>query len=713
MADTLIGIGGPFAASPSALLVRILSGFADPAAVDPLAAAGLLDPAMLFDAFTSARLIGLRPLLDRVFAVVAYPRQYLPQLHPGDLLLRRALGEPGLGHVAFIAGQNAYPRNEAHTGGLALESMLPGLYARVVEAGSRPHRLAHRFARRIAGAEGQLPADTLILRPRLSLRTRRGPAKLAEDIDVNRAVQANRQYAVQLGWGARVDDIDALLGLSGSPTDQDFAQAVSDWQSQHGLTSDGMLGPDTWTAMQPLLPAPPGPTPGPVPPPPPPSPSPMPPSGAPSLLPSLTMEPQKLKAFRFKYDTVLENCLNGTFTLRVTNPFETGRHVRKVQQALLALGYALPLHGADGVYGPETASAVSQFKTKEGIWPNDGVVGPKTMAALDAQFATEVPFPPPVLGPGDLTFDDFIEAVQAAESANASDTPEQFLTRLRQLYYPGTDPDGLTFREVAFDHLLPDAPFQLPNGTRRILKPAGMDPIFFGRLTMHAPENPIPGRPLDNPSPYVIDVTGVRIDVGHLLLTMDALLHPRSGEPYQTFGVPAIDPASWVADLGIAAVWAEQNGQPDAPKVLPLAPDGQPDLDGYYRMSAPDPDLFGDIDGFNVVSGWLAGKSLSSALISYYMDGDTAPGLYRHRFRWFLASQFGAMVPDASQWAAAAVKWQPRVDRFNDLFAAGAFGALTTLTPPPLRHWRYTPNVLTKFFQWLMAGQATEADRFD
>jgi hypothetical protein len=408
--------------------------------------------------------------------------------------------------------------------------------------------------------------------------------------------------------------------------------------------------------------------------------------------------------------------LNGTYQLRVDNsagPFDTGRYVRKVQQALQDAGYALPRHGADGVYGPETAAAVSKFKTDESLFPNDGVVGQKTMETLDAIYADEVPFPQPVPGPGDLTFDDFIEAVQDAESANASDTPEQFLARLRQLYYPGTDPDGLTIREAAFDHLLPDAPFRLPDGTRRILTPAGMEPIFFGRLSQHAPENPTPGHPLDNPSPYLLDVTGARVDIGHLLLTMDALLHPRAGEPYQTFSVPAIDPASWVADLGIGAVWAEQDGQPDAPKVLPRRPDGQPDLDGYYKMSAPDADLLGDIDGFNVAAGWLAGSSLSSALIAYYLDSDTVPGGYRHRFRFFLNSQFGGTQLDATQLAAATAQWQPRVDRFNDFFAAGAMGTLLTFTSPPRRQWRFTPDVLAKFFQFLRAGVQTETDRFD
>ena len=257
MADTLIGIGGPFAVSPAALLTRVLQDFADPTTVDPLTAAGLLNPAALFDGFTTAQLVRLRPLLDHAFTVVAYPRQRLPRPEPGDLLLRRALGEPGLGHVAFIAGQDAYSCEEARRRGLWPESMRPGLYARVVEAGTHPHRLRHRFARRIAGAEGTLPTDTLILRARLR-KSPRGGVGLAEDIDVDRAVQANRQYGLQLGWQSRFNDIVALLGVNPSASPQDFAQAISDWQDQHGLTVDGILGPDSWRAMQPLLARPPG-----------------------------------------------------------------------------------------------------------------------------------------------------------------------------------------------------------------------------------------------------------------------------------------------------------------------------------------------------------------------------------------------------------------------------------------------------------------------
>lgn len=61
-----------------------------------------------------------------------------------------------------------------------------------------------------------------------------------------------------------------------------------------------------------------------------------------------------------------------------------GTAVRKVQLALLAAGYALP-SGADGKFGPETGRAVARFKTERQVFPNDPVVGPKTITALDAE----------------------------------------------------------------------------------------------------------------------------------------------------------------------------------------------------------------------------------------------------------------------------------------------------------------------------------------
>jgi peptidoglycan hydrolase-like protein with peptidoglycan-binding domain len=429
---------------------------------------------------------------------------------------------------------------------------------------------------------------------------------------------------------------------------------------------------------------------------------------------------RKLKAARFRYDVALQACLDGERRILVKKPSEKGRHIRKLQQALIAAGFDLPEFGADGSYGRETASAVSRFKKSLKISPSDGVVGPKTMAALDERFEKEVLFFPPPLQPGDLVLDDFLEALQAAQSANSSDSPEQFLTRLRQLYYPGTDPDGLTLRELGFDQLIPKAPLRLPDGKRRILTAAGMERSLFNRLPQHAPENPTPAKPLDNPSPYLIDATGSRVDIGHFLLLLDALFHPDVENPYKAFGTPSEDVAGWVADVGSAVVWANRDGRDGfggAPKILPRLSDGQPDFDGYFQMSAPDADLLGDIDGFNLRDLFIStGGDLSTPLVAYYLDGDDEPGLYRRRFRTFSLSFFGTDDPgggDASALTDGIARFLPRVSRFNDLFADGGAKATLGFDPPPRGTWPGADDAIAKFFQFILDGLKVEKERFD
>ncbi len=85
---------------------------------------------------------------------------------------------------------------------------------------------------------------------------------------------------------------------------------------------------------------------------------------------------------RFAGDPVLESCAAGT---HVMEPPENGLAVRRIQWALLDLDLDLPSFGADGVFGGETADAVSAFKRSSGIEPSDGKVGPRTMTGLDAE----------------------------------------------------------------------------------------------------------------------------------------------------------------------------------------------------------------------------------------------------------------------------------------------------------------------------------------
>jgi len=63
-------------------------------------------------------------------------------------------------------------------------------------------------------------------------------------------------------------------------------------------------------------------------------------------------------------------------------PYMRGDDVRRVQQALENKGY--DAGGADGIYGPKTEQAVKLFQKAAGL-ETDGVVGPKTWAALIGQ----------------------------------------------------------------------------------------------------------------------------------------------------------------------------------------------------------------------------------------------------------------------------------------------------------------------------------------
>jgi Putative peptidoglycan binding domain len=90
-----------------------------------------------------------------------------------------------------------------------------------------------------------------------------------------------------------------------------------------------------------------------------------------------------LRSVRFAGDPVLEQCVLGSH--RMMAP-EQGRAVVRVQAALLDLGFALPTHGADGIFGQETGQAVSAFKRANGIEPSDPVIGRATMARLDELF---------------------------------------------------------------------------------------------------------------------------------------------------------------------------------------------------------------------------------------------------------------------------------------------------------------------------------------
>ncbi len=105
---------------------------------------------------------------------------------------------------------------------------------------------------------------------------------------------------------------------------------------------------------------------------------------------------------RFAGDAVLEACHQDRARLAQG---ATGEPVRKVQQALVDLGFDLGPKGADSSFGPRTAAAVRAFKAREALgFEQFGDVGPGTMSRLDQLFPG--PAPTPTEGPPEATEED-------------------------------------------------------------------------------------------------------------------------------------------------------------------------------------------------------------------------------------------------------------------------------------------------------------------
>ncbi|MDQ6477265.1 hypothetical protein [Dyadobacter sp. LHD-138] len=79
--------------------------------------------------------------------------------------------------------------------------------------------------------------------------------------DWTKAITLNHRYASALGWGQYFEQInDLLLPFSGAENvslgDEAFAEAVTAWQTRQGFSggsADGVIGPNTWARIRPLL----------------------------------------------------------------------------------------------------------------------------------------------------------------------------------------------------------------------------------------------------------------------------------------------------------------------------------------------------------------------------------------------------------------------------------------------------------------------------
>ncbi|MCK5690795.1 peptidoglycan-binding protein [Myxococcota bacterium] len=89
---------------------------------------------------------------------------------------------------------------------------------------------------------------------------------------------------------------------------------------------------------------------------------------------------ESLKNTRFEGTKELSEVLAGKLTLASG---AKGGHVKKVQSALIGMGFKMPQWGADGSYGGETEAAVRRLQFEAGIRPITGNIDAKTLSALD------------------------------------------------------------------------------------------------------------------------------------------------------------------------------------------------------------------------------------------------------------------------------------------------------------------------------------------
>lgn len=103
-----------------------------------------------------------------------------------------------------------------------------------------------------------------------------------------------------------------------------------------------------------------------------------------------------LRGPRFSGDPILEECFAGRHRMLFG---EDGLPVKRVQHALIELGETIP-DGPTGFFGNQTGAAVTSYKTRKGLVPNDPVVGAGTSKALD----DDLFFDPPELDPAFAEF---------------------------------------------------------------------------------------------------------------------------------------------------------------------------------------------------------------------------------------------------------------------------------------------------------------------
>lgn len=251
-----------------------------------------------------------------------------------------------------------------------------------------------------------------------------------------------------------------------------------------------------------------------------------------------------------------------------------------------------------------------------------------------------------------FNFSDLIDYIQATEdvftASPFNDSSISFVTRLRVMYYGG----------FIFNAVIPDLDyrdnspkFKEKEIHKSVMQSSSLQREAFIHLISRADEN-LDG---DNPSPYLIDTSNSReIDLGHVLYGLQALQFPlenspdpKNGKVFLAYNLKGIHYASWVADVGIAVGTNERHIY-DGHVPVAVRKYGNiyypenPDIDRYFEISAPEPDLEGDVDAYGLWKAWEEVESLnpefkfSDVLKYYFQNPNSDNNFYHYGNRYFI-----------------------------------------------------------------------------
>lgn len=154
------------------LLNRLMGGVSvEPTSESTSQLPAFISPAVLFDSLAYRKRPSLSQRFANIFEIVGAPGLRLTRpVEPGDLLLRRALGEGQLAHLSILVSGELNGTPALSKAELITEDQRPGMYVHVIEAGPFPHSVEHKFARRLTSRTGWVDHDQMIvrIRPRIA-----------------------------------------------------------------------------------------------------------------------------------------------------------------------------------------------------------------------------------------------------------------------------------------------------------------------------------------------------------------------------------------------------------------------------------------------------------------------------------------------------------------------------------------------------------------